>query len=421
MSFTYRSQLNRPLTWQELDANFSEVESQTTLAQQAATSAAQSADSVNGVLDTASGYSQSAANSAAEARSAVENIDTTINSVLRVDAGETIASIGSVNERAGKLITFDENGEIDLKNNTDYAVLSSDGKLPSSVIPQQYADEITTEDGSTVQGALDGLSTRDDKLEFHQKRLLDRNARKKQFLWLAHRGFGATFPDNTMLAFSHAINAGADGIETDLSVTSDGIVRLYHGPALTERTNGTGNITEVTSAYVDTLKMTTLIGTAYESVKVAYLSDLIRFIKRSGCHAYLELKNMRTISDVDICVQQVIDGGCIENVTFGSFNWDWTLRALNYDSRVQVAQIQGDTTDLQERFDTMASFGGRGGMHMEFNLLLSNPTYVSYSYVNNVQLFTWTVATSVELNKLLDIGVTRFVADHNLIAGSKFQ
>lgn len=421
MSFTYRSQLNRPLTWQELDGNFSEVEQQTAQAAQSAQAAQQSADNVQGVVDTASSYSDAAAASAESAQQYAEQVSTSMDSVLRVAEGETISPVGTAAQRADKILAFDDNGAVELKNQADYVTLSPDGKISAEAIPQLSAADVVTQEGGNVQTSITNTNSSVSNLKFHQRRLLDRNARRKNFLWLAHRGFGATFPDNTLLAFSHAINAGADGIETDLSVTSDGVVRLFHGPALSERTNGTGNVTQVTSAYIDTLKMTALIGTAYESVKVAYLADLLRFIKRSGCHAYLELKNMRTIDDVDICVQQVIDGGCIENVTFGSFNWDWTLRAVNYDPRVQVAHIQGDTTDLQQRFDTMATFGGRGGMHMEFNLLLNNSTYVNYAYNNDVQLFVWTVFSSVELNKLLDIGVTRFVADHNLIAGSKFQ
>ena len=33
---------------------------------------------------------------------------------------------------------------------------------------------------------------------------------------LAHRGFSGNYPENTMLAFRKAIEAGADGIELDI-------------------------------------------------------------------------------------------------------------------------------------------------------------------------------------------------------------
>lgn len=35
---------------------------------------------------------------------------------------------------------------------------------------------------------------------------------------IAHRGFSAAYPENTMLAFRKAVEAGCDGIEMDIRV-----------------------------------------------------------------------------------------------------------------------------------------------------------------------------------------------------------
>ena len=44
---------------------------------------------------------------------------------------------------------------------------------------------------------------------------------------LAHRGFSGNYPENTMLAFRKAIEAGADGIELDIHESSDGKLCLF--------------------------------------------------------------------------------------------------------------------------------------------------------------------------------------------------
>jgi glycerophosphoryl diester phosphodiesterase len=44
----------------------------------------------------------------------------------------------------------------------------------------------------------------------------------------AHRGARDTFPENTIPAFSHAWENGADLIELDVQVTKDGIVVVHH-------------------------------------------------------------------------------------------------------------------------------------------------------------------------------------------------
>ena len=45
---------------------------------------------------------------------------------------------------------------------------------------------------------------------------------------IAHRGFSGKYAENTLLAFSKAIEAGADGIETDLQLSLDGEIILFH-------------------------------------------------------------------------------------------------------------------------------------------------------------------------------------------------
>ncbi|KAI1808036.1 PLC-like phosphodiesterase [Daldinia bambusicola] len=49
---------------------------------------------------------------------------------------------------------------------------------------------------------------------------------------IAHRGYKALFPENTMLAFRGAVEAGAHAIETDLHLSRDGVVVIMHDPSL---------------------------------------------------------------------------------------------------------------------------------------------------------------------------------------------
>ncbi len=53
---------------------------------------------------------------------------------------------------------------------------------------------------------------------------------------IGHRGFSAQYPENTLLAFRQAIEAGADGIETDLRLTLDNEIILFHDRNLKKHT-----------------------------------------------------------------------------------------------------------------------------------------------------------------------------------------
>ncbi|KAL7942201.1 PLC-like phosphodiesterase [Trichoderma barbatum] len=49
---------------------------------------------------------------------------------------------------------------------------------------------------------------------------------------IAHRGFKASFPENSMAAFRAAVEVGAHALETDVHLSKDGVVVLSHDPSL---------------------------------------------------------------------------------------------------------------------------------------------------------------------------------------------
>ena len=45
---------------------------------------------------------------------------------------------------------------------------------------------------------------------------------------IAHRGWTAKYPENTIRAFEDAVEGGAHAVETDVHLTKDGVVVLSH-------------------------------------------------------------------------------------------------------------------------------------------------------------------------------------------------
>lgn len=63
----------------------------------------------------------------------------------------------------------------------------------------------------------------------------------------AHRGVSAHLPENTLAAFSRAIDLGVDGIELDVHLSADQIPVVIHDDTVDRTTNGTGSITGFTA------------------------------------------------------------------------------------------------------------------------------------------------------------------------------
>jgi len=72
---------------------------------------------------------------------------------------------------------------------------------------------------------------------------------------LAHRGLATTAPENTPLAFAHAIAAGARYIETDVHASSDGAAIVAHDPDLDRLAGRPGNVADLTRAELERIDL----------------------------------------------------------------------------------------------------------------------------------------------------------------------
>ncbi len=57
---------------------------------------------------------------------------------------------------------------------------------------------------------------------------------------VAHRGDSANYPENTLPAFISGVKMGIDVIETDVHITRDGEIVIWHDPTLDRNTDGKG-------------------------------------------------------------------------------------------------------------------------------------------------------------------------------------
>ncbi len=73
----------------------------------------------------------------------------------------------------------------------------------------------------------------------HQRKPFVRHDRP---LFFAHRGGSLLAPENTLPAFRRGTELGADALELDIQMTSDGVLVVTHDPTVDRTTNGTGPV-----------------------------------------------------------------------------------------------------------------------------------------------------------------------------------
>lgn len=73
-------------------------------------------------------------------------------------------------------------------------------------------------------------------------------------LAIAHRGASGYLPENTVAAFRLAVEQGADAVELDVHLSSDGHLVVMHDPTVDRTTNGHGYIKDMTLADIRRLR-----------------------------------------------------------------------------------------------------------------------------------------------------------------------
>ncbi len=115
---------------------------------------------------------------------------------------------------------------------------------------------------------------------------------------VAHRGFQKKYPENTLLAYQKAIEAGALSIETDVLLSADKQPVLYHDPTLKRVSGCKGRVDHLTLA--ELIRTPAFeprrLGQKFRNQDITPLHDLVELLKaHPQVTAYIEVKKEAVI------------------------------------------------------------------------------------------------------------------------------
>ena len=110
--------------------------------------------------------------------------------------------------------------------------------------------------------------------------------KSNHFITYAHRGASHYCPENTMMAFYAGMQMGANGIETDVRRTRDGVLVLFHDEALTRVTGAEGGVADHTYAELQEL----LVKKGELHDKIPTLADFLALFAYRDITFAIELK-----------------------------------------------------------------------------------------------------------------------------------
>lgn len=226
-----------------------------------------------------------------------------------------------------------------------------------------------------------------------------------QICIIAHRGASGSAPENTLVSFSKAMNAGADFIELDIHLSKDGELIVMHDETVNRTTNGKGKIKDLALEQIKCLDAGSWFGIKFKGLAVPALDEVFQLsggkikllIEVKGSprkYPGIEKKLVETINKYDAedwCIVQSFDDEILKNIS-------------RLDSSITLHQLV---------------VGRVFPLNMPPFIRAVNPNhhFVSGKKIERIhsqgrKIFVWTVNEEKKMKKLISLGVDGIITNY---------
>jgi len=206
-----------------------------------------------------------------------------------------------------------------------------------------------------------------------------------------------------------------DGYETDLQVTSDGIVILMHDLTLERTTNGTGYVRLRPFSYIQTLDAGTKQIGKYAAVPT--LEGALRLVQGTNKLVVMDLKT----EGLGVFIGPILDRLNVHTNVIASC---WTMTCLQ-DMKLHTPKVplqflnDGSAipslpADWPAFFSYLRANFSVNGFSLGYNRLLAAPTFVTDARRKVFSVVTWTVNSPSDIVAITTAGVDGIITDDPL-------
>lgn len=157
----------------------------------------------------------------------------------------------------------------------------------------------------------------------------------------AHRGASEYAPENTLSSFYLGLLQGANGIETDVQKTKDGVLVLFHDDTLDRVSNKQGRLCDYTW---DELKDAKIYGSCTTGFydRIVTLREFLEKFAQYDIKFAIELKGADVEGET---LEMVKEFGIMDKTTFTSFHFEHIQKIKELDPAARVGWLTSSIDD----------------------------------------------------------------------------
>ena len=224
-----------------------------------------------------------------------------------------------------------------------------------------------------------------------------------------HRGFSGKYPENTMLAFRKAVEAGVDGMEFDVQLSKDGEIVIIHDEKVDRTTDGKGNVRDMTLAELKKLDASAAFKGVYGKNEIPTLREYFDYIKDKDIISNIELKTGVFVYpgiEKKVC-DLIAEYGLEERIILSSFNHETIMRCAEVAPEIKRGFL---SEDWLVNFGRYAEENGAACCHP--NCICLHEENVKEMHDRGREINTWTVNEPENIKRLSSLGVDALIGNY---------
>jgi glycerophosphoryl diester phosphodiesterase len=237
---------------------------------------------------------------------------------------------------------------------------------------------------------------------------------------IAHRGFQKNYPENTLVAFQAAMDAGAQMIELDISLSSDRKPVVIHDATLERTTNGHGPVNHYTLNELKELDAGSWFHARFANQRLPELSEVLG-LANGRAIVNIEIKShaYEPHHPADTIEKQVVDlvkqKSDRDKVLISSFNINILDHISSIGDSPALALISekpadDDTLKICERLKAFS-------WHPDHRILTHQQVQLMHDA--GIRVFPYNVGTPGEYRQMLAMNVDGVITSDPFIAGAR--
>lgn len=239
---------------------------------------------------------------------------------------------------------------------------------------------------------------------------------------IAHRGDSRNYPENTLPAFESAVRMGIDVVETDIHLTKDGVLVIWHDPTLERNTDGRGRIEDHTleelrrfdAGYTFTQDGGKTFPFRGKGVRICTLAEALEHCPEQRFNIDLKTKCPEI---VDEFIKVIREHDAVDRVVGASFHLSnlKRLRRLAPDFLTSVTTAEVVPLLFRQKTHTLPKAFKR---KIIFQIPMAagpvkvvTPAFVKAMHQRGVVVMVWTINDEETMRRLFAMGVDSVMTD----------